>query len=462
MENIEIERRFLLIPLRVKRFLKSLNIDYKIKRVEQYYLKSTNEVVRYRKVDNIFIKTIKRGYGLVRQEFENSVSQDEYNLFLLQKDGKVIKKVRYTCQIDGFTLEIDEFKGNLKGLVILEVEFTSKEQANSYTLPKFFEPYLVSEITGIKKFSNKALSKSIFIPSIDSEIKINNLDGKNAKLVLDYNPYSRLDSVLKAAIKILATTIKERQNAIINEDYDIENLHQIRVSCRKLLSILNSLICFIKIEKIDMLLENLKTIISITNIFRNLDIFIENFTIYRFMLKSEDKEEIDRLKKELKLKRDKMQERLNISLDSPLFNTTLNYLYDIANGKIEILNNKELPIYVAYKDVIEKMQNNFLVEFKKINKNSKPRELHKVRIKAKNMRYILEFFKPLVINYDEVSNEYAKIQKQLGLLQDLTFEIEHLESIKNSKNQDTIKKLQKLLKDKYKSKKREFLDNISD
>ena len=461
MKSLEIERRFLLIPLRVKRLLKSLNIEYSAKRVEQYYLKSKDEAIRYRKIDNRFIKTIKRGYGLVREEIENRVSEDEYNLFLLQKDGKIIKKIRYTCQMDGFSLEIDEFKGHLKGLVILEVEFSSKEKANSYNLPKIFEPYLVSEITGIEKFSNKSLSKSIFIPSIDSEIKLNNLDGKNSKLLLDYNPYNSLDSVLKGAIKTLVTTLKKQQNSIINDSYDIESLHQIRVSCRKLLSILNNLNCYIKIEKIDEVLENLKTIISLTNIFRDLDIFIENFTIYRFMLKSEDREHIDRLKSDLKAKREHMQERLNIIIDSPLFNKTLNYLNEIASSDEGILCNVDIPIYTAYEETIAKMENSFLISFKKINKKSKPKELHKVRIQAKNMRYILEFFKPLVINYDEVSNEYTKIQKQLGLLQDLTFEIEHLESIKDSKNQDAIKRLQKLLKDKYKSKKREFFKSIS-
>ena len=128
MKREEIERRFLLYPCDIKSFLQKNGFRYKLFKIKQFYLpsspeSSSSEVIRYRKENRKYIKTVKRGEGLKREEIEKEIDKKEFKTFLKKRDGKVIKKRRYKVCIDGKVYEFDEFRGFLKGLLILEVEF---------------------------------------------------------------------------------------------------------------------------------------------------------------------------------------------------------------------------------------------------------------------------------------------------------------------------------------------------
>ena len=128
---MEIERKFLVsnIP--------DLSEAFEVKKLEQGYI-STSPVIRIRKSNNQFILTCK-GKGLMaREEFELPLSEDEF-LHLKQKtDHHTIIKTRYLISFLNHTIELDIFEGQLKGLVIAEVEFNSLEEANSFLPPTWF------------------------------------------------------------------------------------------------------------------------------------------------------------------------------------------------------------------------------------------------------------------------------------------------------------------------------------
>jgi len=152
MEHLEIERRFVLYPCSMKRLLKSASLSYERSRIVQFYLVAEEgEVVRYRRRGDTFTRTVKRGSGLVRKE-------------------GVIRKVRLLFEMGGVTFELDSFKKPLKGLNILEIEFSSESEARSFKLPELFERVVAAEVTDNPDFTNGAISKRMKIPAIETPL----------------------------------------------------------------------------------------------------------------------------------------------------------------------------------------------------------------------------------------------------------------------------------------------------
>lgn len=63
---------------------------------------------------------------------------------LLQIDGRKVHKIRYYYDHKGRTAQIDVFQGPLKGLVIVDFEFETMEEKNSFEIPDF----CLANITG--------------------------------------------------------------------------------------------------------------------------------------------------------------------------------------------------------------------------------------------------------------------------------------------------------------------------
>lgn len=93
--------------------------------------------------------------GLSREEYELSLSSDDYDRLSLKKEGRTIAKTRYLKNIDGYKYEMDVFSGDLSGLSYLEIEFPSEEEALNYPAPS----WAYREVTGVRGFSNADLAK---------------------------------------------------------------------------------------------------------------------------------------------------------------------------------------------------------------------------------------------------------------------------------------------------------------
>ncbi len=158
MKNQEIERRFLLAPSSVKKVLKSLGVKASKKRFTQCYLPSNKWSIRYRQIGKRYIKTLKRGEGLVRQEIEKEVSKEEFKRALKDIEGVPIRKNRYIFYYKNELYELDKFKGDLKGLVMLEIEFKTPKLAKKFKLPKALRKFIIREVTEIRSFTNHSLA----------------------------------------------------------------------------------------------------------------------------------------------------------------------------------------------------------------------------------------------------------------------------------------------------------------
>ena len=127
-------------------------------RIAQGYLCSYRVTARIRICDNKGIITFKsksRDGGLSRFEFEREIPHTVAE-HLLHRCSGIVDKVRHLVEYGGHIFEIDEFKGDNEGLIIAEVELSSRNE--DVLLP----PWCGDEVTGERCFYNSFLAKCPF------------------------------------------------------------------------------------------------------------------------------------------------------------------------------------------------------------------------------------------------------------------------------------------------------------
>ncbi len=152
-EHTEIERKYLLTGVPdVAKEVTPLEID-------QGWLAGQlvdERVRRTRSADaDTFSRTIKLGEGIVRSEFEESMTPETFDTMWLLTVNRRISKRRYQVKEGERTWEIDEFTD--RELVLAEVELPAEDEA--VTIPGWLAPYVVREVTGEPEYVNVNLAK---------------------------------------------------------------------------------------------------------------------------------------------------------------------------------------------------------------------------------------------------------------------------------------------------------------
>lgn len=146
---MEIERKFLIKEIPV-----SLDA-YKCRIIEQAYL-NTAPVVRIRQDNEDYYLTYKSKGFLEREEYNLPLDKESYEHLRTKADGIIITKKRYEIPFnDTLTIELDIFEGAHAGLILAEVEFSSREEAELFIAPDWFG----EDVTYEAKYSNSNLSK---------------------------------------------------------------------------------------------------------------------------------------------------------------------------------------------------------------------------------------------------------------------------------------------------------------
>lgn len=144
---MEIERKFLIKTLP--------NLEaYHYHEIEQAYL-CTEPVVRIRKEDDTYYLTYKAKGFLEREEYNLPLTKESYQHLLTKADGNVISKKRFLIPYQKYTIELDVFQGIFDGMILAEVEFPSKEEAEAFSAPDWF----AQDVTYQKEYHNSHLSQ---------------------------------------------------------------------------------------------------------------------------------------------------------------------------------------------------------------------------------------------------------------------------------------------------------------
>jgi adenylate cyclase len=123
--------------------------------IEQGYLAigSDGEVRVRRKGDRLLL-TAKRGSGLSREEAEVELDRESFEELWQLTEGRRLQKRRHVLPQGDLRIEIDVYGGELEGLTVAEIEFSSEEEANAFDPPG----WLGEEVTGDHRYLNETLA----------------------------------------------------------------------------------------------------------------------------------------------------------------------------------------------------------------------------------------------------------------------------------------------------------------
>lgn len=133
---LEIEKTYL-----VKKNPDNLS-DYKGHQIKQGYISSTPSPLRIRQNDNKFELTkklpVKEGDFSSHEEINIPLTEYEFNK-LWPLVEKYLEKTRYYLPLENNLIaEVNVYKGDLEGLVMVEVEFTSQKEMELFNPPIWF------------------------------------------------------------------------------------------------------------------------------------------------------------------------------------------------------------------------------------------------------------------------------------------------------------------------------------
>lgn len=131
--------------------------------IEQYYTEITKEYEhRFRKKNDKYYETIKRGSGLEREEIETEITKEHY--LEQEKNIKGIKIIKERREVEienGLVCEIDKYYNpRIDQESIMEIEFKDKDQANNFNI-KILENYgivIKKDITTLSQYKNKNIA----------------------------------------------------------------------------------------------------------------------------------------------------------------------------------------------------------------------------------------------------------------------------------------------------------------
>lgn len=130
--------------------------------IDQTYLAiEDGQELRVRKITDLdsgevtFTHTFKDGKGISRKEIEYDISEGLYNQMIEAVKAVPLVKTRTTAVWNGITVEIDVY--TQLQLTVIEVEFDSLEEAESFKAPEWFGQDVSTE----KKYSNKTVWKEL-------------------------------------------------------------------------------------------------------------------------------------------------------------------------------------------------------------------------------------------------------------------------------------------------------------
>ena len=163
---MEIERKFI-----INKLPENL-ADYPHRHLEQAYL-NVEPVFRVRKEDDTYYMTYKGRGMMAREEYNLALDEASYYHLREKADGNIISKTRYLIPLknpgfrEGFptppedytlTIELDVFEPPFAPLNVAEVEFGSKEAAESFLPPEWFG----EEVTYRNEYHNSYLAMKKF------------------------------------------------------------------------------------------------------------------------------------------------------------------------------------------------------------------------------------------------------------------------------------------------------------
>lgn len=408
--GVEIERKFCLDSSQLLQRLLEEGLRPVHKSLQQVYTHiSPTKTIRYRYDGNKVIKTQKKGSGLVREELEEEVLEEDFYDAIQKAIGSVIEKERYTFNLQGFEACIDCFGRDLDGLVFLEVEFPSEEQARTFHLPPFIKAL---EVTNDPFYTNamlalygmpkeKQIAEEFFKKIEQNKFHIKeigaHMDSYGAFRTIFYQFYSLIEHYRQAYLLT-------REN---------EALHQFRVNLRKTRSLLQ-IVPKLFDEAISLrFMDGFKQLASQTNTKRDLDVFEAYLTNEPARV---------HLCPHIDQGKAHEDETLTILLNDKETTSFLSEWKMVLEDEEGFFGgeNASLPFKALAALSIGNQLEALGAKLKRLNESSALSRFHKIRIEFKRLRYLLEVSEHLFASkpLSKAVKKAKTMQELFGTLQD--------------------------------------------
>ena len=409
--GLEIERKFLLKNSQILDFLKEAGLVFKHLEISQFYTKITqNEEIRFRSEEDKFIKTIKVGKDLIREENEEFCEKAEFKKALKNRIGRVITKDRYIFRLNNNPCNIDVFKDGLNGLCTFEIEFADENEALYFKLPPFLEQFCQADVTCDKRYKNKFLAiHANENEQIDYKRAYNVF--KNKEISPNFAANLKSGEALRALFLSIFKEIKRLKGDYL-QDHDEEILHNLRVNLRKVRSLLK-IFNGVFDEKVTLFFgENFKILANSTNKKRDLDIFLG------FLSEQKHANELIYF----------VQKALNLEYENvkSYLSDEENYAFlkewEIFLNEGEFYRSKLFDVSLSRLGSFKLRMLLVLAQkrLKSLDQNCPNESFHKIRIELKKVRYTYEFLSEIF--YFDGLKKYEErlkdMQEIFGSLQD--------------------------------------------
>ena len=236
------------------------------------------------------------------------------------------------------------------------------------------------------------------------------------------------ETVVGAAQKIFLQLLEgmDRNTPGIIEDIDSEFLHDFRVALRRTRSLLGSIKKMLPAADVDLFQRGLQKIGLVTGPVRDLDVYLLKKDVYRSLLPEGLQEGLSIFFKDMARQRLKERQRLKKALLSKSFQQFLmqwrRYVEDSLLSSAVAAGHKPCK-KVAIKAIRKRLQS-IMKDGALIGPQSPDTDLHYLRIQAKKLRYLLEFYRSLFPEpaMDSLVKSLKKLQDNLGSFNDLSMQ----------------------------------------
>lgn len=235
-----------------------------------------------------------------------------------------------------------------------------------------------------------------------------------------------LENLINEKLLNCVNELEKFRNSYVNEPYNEENLHQIRVNIRKIRAICSILGEYFKNDKAKECKSSFGLIAQYTNEARDLDVYLSKLEQYRAILPNK--------KNHLQTLRRYLEEQKNIEYKKLTdFFKGERCVYTILKYQAQVKSNNLIKSSKTHSGKIinenlGNIYNSIIKKGSKLTPLSDNKKFHKLRIEFKKIRYFIELLEPVYEKkvYDNLINDLKKIQDLLGNFNDYDVQMKKL------------------------------------
>lgn len=252
----------------------------------------------------------------------------------------------------------------------------------------------------------------------------------STKLKIELEPNMAAAEATKIILRFLLNVIRQNETGI-KEDIDTEFLHDFRVAVRRTRSALSQIKDVFSEAQTVRFKQDFAYIGRLTNELRDLDVYLLAEDHYKAMLPDNLRSDIAPLMTYLKQKRAIALKQVIKGLNSEKYTAILQEWDVFLRQPSDEAPQANTPIIDLAKERIYKKYRRIVKQGHKILNKMQDEQLHDLRIEAKKLRYLMEFFEKLFPRASMATSikQLKKLQNNLGDFNDLCVQEEYLQNI---------------------------------